>query len=113
MADGEVRVVDAKTGGEKGSKIERYDLIPPEFEQALARHYGEGSKKYEDNNWLKGYKWGLSYAALRRHLSAWQQGESIDAETGSHHLIAVAWHACALFIFETRGLGTDNIRVKR
>jgi glutamine cyclotransferase len=63
----ETRVVDPLTGGEKGSKIERFDLIPEEMETGLARHYGEGAKKYADRNWEKGYKWGLSYAALRRH----------------------------------------------
>lgn len=108
----EVRVVDPVTGGQKGSKLERFDLIPEEFETALARHYGEGAKKYEDRNWERGYRWGLSYAALRRHLAAWVRGESYDPETGSHHLIAVAWHCVALFIFEMRGLGTDDIRRK-
>lgn len=107
---GEVRIVDPKTGGEKGSKIERFDLIPNDFERALARHYGKGAEKYADRNWERGYRWSLSVAALRRHLAAWLDGESTDSETGSNHLIAVAWHAIALFVFETRGLGTDDLR---
>jgi hypothetical protein len=109
---GEVRVVDPLTGGEKGSKIERFDLIPEEMESALARHYGVGATKYADRNWERGYKWGLSYSALRRHLAAWVRGESYDPETGSHHLVAVIWHATALLVFELRGLGTDDIRRK-
>jgi hypothetical protein len=109
-AGSEIRVVDPLTGGEKGSKIERFDLIPVEMETGLARHYGVGATKYADRNWEKGYKWGLSYAALRRHLAAWVRGESYDQETGSHHLIAVIWHATALLVFELRGLGTDDIR---
>ena len=108
----EVRVVDAVTGGEKGQKEDRYDLIPPEFEDALARHYARGAGKYAPRNWEKGYKWSLCLRALRSHLNAWQRGESIDLETGSHHLVAVAWHAIALFIFELRGLGTDDVRLK-
>lgn len=107
---GEVRVVDPQTGGAKGTKDARFDLIPPEFEWALATHYGVGCRKYEDRNWEKGYKWSLSLAALRRHLNQWERGEDYDEETGSHHLIAVAWHAAALFIFGLRGLGTDDIR---
>ena len=63
-----------------------------------------------DRNWERGYRWSLSVGALRRHLSAWLSGESVDPETGSNHLIAVAWHAIALFIFELRGLGTDDVR---
>ena len=106
----ETIIVDPQTGGRKGQKLERFDLIPNEFEIALARHYGVGCRKYEDRNWEKGYRWSLSVGALRRHLAAWLSGESIDVETGSHHLIAVAWHAAALFVFEMRGLGTDDVR---
>ena len=112
-ANKEVRVVDPLTGGEKGSKIERFDLIPNEFEQALAKHYGIGATKYADRNWERGYAWSLSVAALRRHLSAWLGGEDNDPETGTNHLIAVAWHAIALFIFQLRKLGTDDIRRKQ
>lgn len=112
MSGEEVRVVDPKTGGEKGSKLARFSLIPPEFVWALAEHYGKGAKKYEDRNWERGYKWSLSIDALERHLAQWKQGETHDAETGTHHLIAVAWHACALFIFSLRGLGTDDVTLK-
>ena len=108
----EVIVTDPTTGGKKGQKLERFDLIPNEFEIALARHYGKGAEKYEDRNWEKGYRWSLSVGALRRHLAAWLGGEQCDAETGSNHLIAVAWHACALYIFELRRLGTDDIRTR-
>ena len=116
LQDGDSRneaiVTDPDTGGRKASKLARFDLIPPEAEWALAEHYGKGCAKYESRNWEKGYKWGLSLAALRRHLNLWHQGESYDEETGSHHLIAVAWHAFALFTYELRGLGTDDVRVK-
>ena len=43
----------------------------------------ELTKKYADRNWEKGYAWGLSVAALRRHLAEWLKGESIDPETGA------------------------------
>jgi hypothetical protein len=109
----EVRIVDPQTGGTKGSKLARFDLIPGEFETALAEHYGRGARKYEDRNWERGYKWGLSYAALRRHLAAWVAGESLDPETGSHHLVAVAWHCIALYYFERHNLGKDDLRGKR
>lgn len=108
----EVIITDPTTGGMKGQKEERFDLIPNEFEKALARHYGVGCRKYADRNWEKGYRWSLSVGALRRHLAAWLGGESVDPETGSNHLIAVAWHAIALFIFELRGLGTDDVRAQ-
>lgn len=108
MDSTEVRIVDSTTGGEKGSKPARFDLIPPEAVWALANHYGVGCAKYADRNWERGYCWGLSIAALERHLTQWKMGEDYDQETGSHHLIAVVWHAMALFIFQIRQLGTDD-----
>ena len=107
----EIRIVDPITGGEKGAKLQRYDLIPPEALDSLAEVYGRGATKYADRNWEKGYKWGLSVAALGRHLNRWLRGESYD-ETGCHHLMQVAWHAFCLFTFEVRGLGTDDVRLK-
>lgn len=62
----------------------------------MARHYGRGAEKYEDNNWRRGYEWSLSYAALQRHATAFWGGEDVDPETGSHHLAAVAFHAFAM-----------------
>jgi dATP/dGTP diphosphohydrolase len=93
---GETRITNALTGGQKGSKDERYDLIPVEPLAALARHYGVGAYKYADHNWRKGYDWSLSYAALQRHAQAFWGGEDLDEETGSPHLAAVAFHAFAL-----------------
>ena len=109
----EIRVVDSATGAEKGSKLARFDLVPPEALWQLAEHYGKGCAKYADRNWEKGYKWGLSVAAMQRHIYQWLQGESIDKETGSHHLIAAAWHCFALVTYELRGLGTDDVRPTR
>lgn len=106
----EVRTVDAVSGGEKGEKLQRFSLIPPEFLWELASHYGRGARKYADRNWERGYKWSLSVDALLRHLYLWLGGEDDDAETGTNHLIAVAWHAVALFTFQVRGLGTNDVR---
>lgn len=105
----ETRVVDPISGGEKGSKLAQFSLIPAEFLWALAEHYGKGALKYARENWLRGYRWSLSYDALERHLAQWRMGELLDPETGSSHLIAAAWHCIALFIFERRGLGTDDL----
>lgn len=108
----EHRVVDPVTGGEKGQKINRYDLIPPEFEDALAMHYGAGAQKYADRNWERGYAWGLSLRACRSHLNLWQRGERSDPETGTHHLICAIWHLVSLYMFDLYTLGTDDIRRK-
>ena len=108
----EVRITDPVTGGQKGSKIQRFSLIPREFLWALAEHYGVGAKKYADRNWERGYKWSLSLDASERHLNQFILGETYDEETGTHHLIAAIWHLIALYIFDRRGLGTDDITRK-
>lgn len=95
----EVRITNPLTGGQKGSKLERFDLIPIDPLTELARHYGKGAAKYDANQWRKGYNWSLSYAALQRHLTAFWNGEDYDEETGSPHMVAVAWHAFALLEF--------------
>lgn len=95
VADGEVRMVSS-TGAEKGSKIERYDLIPAEPLRLLAQHFGRGATKYADRNWEAGYDWSLSFAALQRHAWAFWGGEDIDPETGTPHIVAAAWHCFAL-----------------
>lgn len=74
-------------------------LIPPRFILALAKHFGQGSLKYSRHNWRKGYDWELSYNSAMRHLLAFWDGEDIDPETGSPHVVAAAWHCAALYTF--------------
>jgi hypothetical protein len=50
---GEVRVVDPITGGMKGSKPERFDLLPWPALEEVARVYAFGATKYDDHNWHK------------------------------------------------------------
>ena len=106
-APGEVRVTSA-TGGQKGKKLERFDLIPVGALLEVARVYGKGAEKYEDRNWELGYDWSLSFAAMQRHAWAFWGGTSRDPETGVHHLASVVFHAMALMEFEGRGKGTDD-----
>jgi hypothetical protein len=104
----EIRVVDPVSGGEKGSKPERFDLIPVEALEAIARVYGIGSAKYADRNWERGYRYGLSFAAMMRHAWAWWRGEDRDRESGESHMAHVAWHALALMTFRSRRIGSDD-----
>lgn len=100
----EVRTTSA-TGGQKGVKRARFDLIPIGPLTALAEHYGRGAEKYDNHQWRKGYEWSKSYAALQRHLTAFWDGEDIDpdpAMNGASHLAAVAWHAFTLLEFAER-----------
>ena len=104
----ETRITDETTGGEKGRKLYRYDLIPGDALHELALHYGLGSTKYEDRNWERGYPWSLSFGALQRHAWAFWRGEDIDPEVGTSHATAAAWHALNLEAFRLRGIGKDD-----
>lgn len=95
----EIRYTDPNTGAQKGTKKAMFDLIPPKALFEIAEHYGVGAQKYAKHNFRKGYPWGLSFAALMRHLWAFWLGEDIDEETGSKHVIAAAWHCIALATF--------------
>lgn len=103
----EVRTTSA-TGGEKGTKPERYDLIPVEALAQVARLYGRGAAKYAAHNWRKGYEWSKSYAAMQRHATQFWAGEDIDEEMQLPHLASVIFHAMALLVFMEEHRGFDD-----
>lgn len=107
QADPSERRERAESGGEKGRKLARFDLIPTEPLRIVAEHFGRGAAKYEDRNWERGYPWSWSYAALQRHANAWWGGEQCD-EDGNHHLAAVVFHALALMEYETTNRDRDD-----
>ena len=104
----EERVVDPVTGGAKGRKLERYDLVPWVAFDEVARVYGVGASKYADWNWLRGYDWSLSLGALVRHVSRFAQGEDHDSESGLHHLGHAAWHCLTLMTYQSLERGRDD-----
>lgn len=104
-------VVDPVTGGAKGNKLARFDLMPARQLWKLAEHYGKGAAKYELRNWERGYAWSLSFAALMRHAWAFWAGEDNDPESGMPHMAAVAFHALALMEFaETHPDKDDRVK---
>ena len=105
---GEVVITDPKTGGQKGSKIQRFDLIPVAPLWDLATVYGVGAKKYSERNWERGYRWSLSFAALQRHLFLFWRGEDNDRESGLSHLAHAAFHVFALLEYLHKNKGTDD-----
>jgi hypothetical protein len=107
----ETRITDPTTGGQKGQKPERYSLIPAFPQEEEARVYGYGAEKYAPNNWRKGYSWSLSLDALYRHIAAFRMGESIDSESGCHHLAHAKFHMNTLMEFDRLGLGNDDREV--
>lgn len=107
FSEREVRITSS-TGGQKGTKPERYSLLPWDELDEVARLYHFGSTKYDDHNWTKGYPWHLSFDSLLRHARAFWLGESTDPETGCHHLSSVVFHALALMYFEKHHKDFDD-----
>jgi len=66
----------------------RMDLLPPKALDGIAKIFTFGAKKYNDYNYKngKGLDWCRPYAALMRHMIAWNDGEDIDQESGESHL---------------------------
>lgn len=103
----EVRATST-TGGQKGRKQAQFGLIPTGPLTQLAEHYGRGAEKYDANQWRAGYPWSWSYDALQRHANAFWSGEDFDEETGSNHMVAVAWHAFTLLEFYKNNKDQDD-----
>lgn len=86
----------------------RYDLLPAHAMEELVRVYTIGAKKYGDNNWRKGMKWGRVFRALLSHAFKFWWGESRDPEDEQHHMASVAWCALTLMDYEKEGIGEDD-----
>lgn len=98
----EKRITNSKTGGMKGQKSQRMDLLPYLSLMEIAKVYGFGAEKYAPHNWRKGYDWSLSFAALQRHLVLFWEGEELDEESGLPHLAHAGFHLLALLEFSNK-----------
>lgn len=96
---GEERVTNQVTGGQKGRKLARMDLLPWDCLWQVAEVYGDGALKYEERNWERGYDWSLSIGAAGRHLGQFAAGENNDADSGLPHPAHATFHCLALLRF--------------
>lgn len=78
----------------------RWDLLPLPLVEKLVEVYTFGAKKYAPNTWQNlddGYN--RYKAAMLRHLTAYEKGETIDPDSKLNHLYHTAWNALALIHF--------------
>lgn len=80
----------------------RYDLIPADAREEVAKVYTFGANKYNDRNWEKGLMYHRPYGAVHRHISAWWMREDLDDETHIHHLAHAICELEFLLAFELR-----------
>ena len=102
-------VTTKQLGGQKfdSDKI-RYDLLPPELLEEVARVLTFGAEKYSARNWELGMKWSRPFGAMMRHMWAWWGGEDKDPETGYSHLAHAACCIAFLVAYERRNAGEDD-----
>lgn len=61
-------------------------MISKDLLEQIARVREFGAKKYARDNWRKGFKFTRSIAAALRHISAFNEGEDLDPESGLPHI---------------------------
>ena len=68
----------------------RFDLLPYEAMEALAKWYEAGAKKYKERNWEKGLSVKDCINRMTRHAL-----KAANGWTDEDHLAAVMWNAAA------------------
>lgn len=85
-------VREYETGSRRDSRQGkgRFDLLPPEALQVVARHFEAGAEKYGDNNWKRGQPLSWYMDSGCRHWS-----QLLAGDNGEDHAAAWAWNALA------------------
>jgi hypothetical protein len=78
----------------------------------IAKVSAFGAKKYSKDNWRTSGSWCRCADSGLRHLLAYMDGDSHDAESGMPHLAHFGWNLMALIEFRAAESGTDD-RYKR
>lgn len=92
--------LDSKVAFKDDSKKTDLSLLPYRPLAEIAKVLEFGAKKYDRNNWRKGFAHERLVAAMLRHLFAYNEGETNDPETGLCHLAHLG--CMLLFLMETR-----------
>lgn len=91
--------------GEAGAKKTPLQLLPPYALAQTALAHAEGAKKYGHWNWRTNKVCATTYiGAILRHLTAWQDGEDIDADSGLSHIAKIG--ACCNILLDAGYCGT-------
>lgn len=93
------------------------ELVPPEWEYALADVTTIGNYKYPQRNWERGMKWSIMIGCAKRHIAKFMLGERYDGDkfdiekgtTGCHHLAMAAWNLLALMVYDLRQIGENDL----
>jgi hypothetical protein len=75
----------------------RLELLDRLWLVETAKVLGFGAAKYSAHNWREGIQVSRIVGAILRHITAYNNGEDIDPESGLHHLA----HASCELMFLT------------
>ena len=67
-----------------------------------------GAEKYDRDNWRKGMKWSRLLDAALRHITAYNEGEANDEESGISHLAHARCCLGFLLHYAKHGTGEDD-----
>lgn len=82
-------------------KKRRFSLLPTSALLAIVDVLEHGAQKYAPDNWKRVEGGSQRYGdALLRHFYAWRQGETLDQDSGLHHLAHVACNAIFLLVLD-------------
>lgn len=100
---------DNKPSGVKHDQNKiRWDLVPYDAVNEIAKVLTFGAAKYEARNWEKGMNWSRAFGALQRHLTRWFHGQDKDKETRLTHLSNAGCCIFFLLAWELRQVGVDD-----
>ena len=86
----------------------RIGLVPASLERYVGAALTYGSKKYEPNNWRKGFPWSSVLDSLCRHLNEFKDGGDFDEESGLPLLALIGCNVAFLIEHFDAGLGVDD-----
>lgn len=86
----------------------RYDLLPFEGINEIAKIFTFGAAKYGDRNWEQGIQWSRIFGAIQRHLWAFWNDEGIDPESGLPHLAHAGCNIMMLLHYSKFNLDCDD-----
>lgn len=109
MNNTKVKQLGLDPKGAVGATKTPLQLLPPVFLNKCAWALRTGAVKYGPWNWRETQVESQTYVgAILRHLTAWQDGETLDPESGQNHLAHAACSIAILLDAEDFGTLVDN-----
>lgn len=90
-----------------GAKKVPLHLVPPAASHFMALAFADGAVKYGPFNWREHrVSASVYYAAMRRHMDAWWDGEDVSPDALVHHLGHAM--ACCAIVLDAMTVGKLN-----